>query len=303
MIPLRLLLLFLILAGGLAQAATSYRVQRGDTLIGIAARAGVSQVQIRRANPRLRGDTVRLGQRLQIPNRQLAAKRHHVRPGENLTTIAHRFGLSAGELLRANPQYRGGKTIRAGAVLRIPPRLVAARIGQSGHAGPSGRGAATPVAAATPRPARRAGAAVIQQAGIRVSPAGRSQTGWLWPVPGYHHISSGFGERELDGEDAMHYGVDIVAPTGTPVLAARPGHVLESRADFARGWGWTVVVQHPDGWITRYAHLSRNLVRSGDAVVQGQRIGLVGSTGHSTGPHLHYGTYLRWNPKNPAALY
>ena len=63
------------------------------------------------------------------------------------------------------------------------------------------------------------------------------------------------------------------------------------------------MLQHPDGWITRYAHLSQNLVKAGESVVRGQKIGRVGNTGHSTGPHLHYGTYLRWNPKDPLSLY
>ncbi|MFC6661417.1 M23 family metallopeptidase [Deinococcus multiflagellatus] len=119
---------------------------------------------------------------------------------------------------------------------------------------------------------------------------------WLWPLPGYGAVSSGYGERELLGEREMHYGVDISAPMGTPVLAARAGRVLEARADFARGWGWTVVLQHPDGWVTRYAHLSGTLVRAGELVVQGQPVGRVGNTGRTTGPHLHFGTYLRWGP-------
>ncbi len=115
-------------------------------------------------------------------------------------------------------------------------------------------------------------------------------------------ISSGFGERNLDGDSAMHYGVDIVVPLNTAVRAARAGRVIESRADFSRGWGWTIIVDHGDGWKTRYAHLSRTLARVGDAVVRGQIIARSGNTGHSTGPHLHYGTYLWDVPKNPLTL-
>lgn len=280
-------LLCLTLVVGSAHAATAYRVKSGDTLIGIAARAGVSVGQIRAINPSLRGSSVvKVGRVIQIPNRVIAAKKYHVRSGENLTTIARKFHMSAAQLLRANPEYLGGKNVWAGAVIRIPARNVAAKLGH-----PS------------------SGAAVIRTAGIRVSerqsstPANVASGSWLWPLPGYQYVSSGFGERELGGDNAMHYGVDIVAPTGTPVLAARSGRVLESRPDFDRGWGWTVVLEHPDGWITRYAHLSQNLVKAGEKVTRGQRIGRVGNTGHSTGPHLHYGTYLRWNPKNPMRLY
>jgi murein DD-endopeptidase MepM/ murein hydrolase activator NlpD len=147
----------------------------------------------------------------------------------------------------------------------------------------------------------------VRPAAIRVNsstPAPSSSSGrWLWPVAGYHSISSDYGSRVLDGVREMHYGVDIVAPTGTLVRAARSGRVLESRPDFDRGWGWTVVLEHPDGWITRYAHLSANLAKQGELVTRGQPIGRVGNTGRSTGPHLHYGTYLRWNPRDPLSLY
>lgn len=271
-------------------AATSYRVQVGDTLIGIAERAGVSVAQMRSVNPSLRGSSVvKVGLVLKIPNRQLAARKYHVKEGENLTTIARQFGMSVNQLIRVNPAYRNGKNVWAGAVITIPGRNVAASLGRIPAGG---------------------GPAVIRTAGIRVSERPTPQAArpersgdWLWPVPGHHYISSGFGEREMEGSNAMHYGVDIVAPEGTPVLAARSGRVLESRPDYDRGWGWTVVLQHPDGWITRYAHLSQNLVKKGELVVQGQRVGRVGNTGRSTGPHLHYGTYMRWNPKNPMNLY
>lgn len=283
--PLLSTFLLLLALSSSALSATPYRVRSGDTLGGIAARAGVSVAQIRALNPSLkRTSVVRLGQTLQIPNRQLPARKYHVRAGENLTTIAHKFGMSARELIRANPAYRNGKNVWAGAVITIPGRNVAASLPRT-------------------RTASRS-APVIRTAGIRVSSTQDVENdAWRWPVPGHRYVSSGFGERELHGQEGMHYGIDIVAPEGTPVIAARSGRVLESRADYERGWGWTVVLQHPDGWITRYAHLSQNLVKAGESVVQGQRIGRVGNTGRSTGPHLHYGTYLRWNPKNPLNQY
>ncbi|SMB89254.1 LysM peptidoglycan-binding domain-containing M23 family metallopeptidase [Deinococcus hopiensis] len=288
----------LVLAGSLlgswGSAATSYRVQPGDNLSSIAGRAGVSVSALRAANPSLRNaDQVRAGVTLMVPNRQLPGKTYRVRSGENLTVIAHRSGMTVGQLLRANPQLQGGRLLRAGAVLQIPGRTVAARIG-------NGQGGERPEVQAS-RPARGRGA-TVRPASIRVS-VGPAASGWLWPVAGHAYISSGFGDRTLEGEHEMHYGVDIVAPEGTPVRAARAGRVLESRADFARGWGWTVVMEHEGGWITRYAHLSQNLVRAGEYVTRGQTVGRVGSTGRSTGAHLHFGTYLRWNPRDPLALY
>ncbi|MBB5236102.1 M23 family metallopeptidase [Deinococcus budaensis] len=265
-----------------AGAASSYRIRPGDNLTVIAARAGVSLSALRAANPGLRNaNQVQAGRVLRVPDRQLPARTYRVRSGENLTVIARRHGLTLSGLLNANPQYRGGRVVRIGATLKIPARRVAARTA----------------------PARSGGAATVRAASIRVSAAPASSAGWLWPVRGYAAVSSDFGPRVLEGEREMHYGVDIVAPHGSPVRAARSGRVIESRADFERGWGWTVVIEHPDGWITRYAHLSANLIRAGEPVAQGQVIGRVGNTGRSTGTHLHFGTYLRWNPKDPLSLY
>jgi len=279
------LLLASTLLAAPAQAASSYRVRPGDNLTVIAGRAGISLSALRAANPGLRNaNQVQAGRVLQIPARQLPGRAHRVRSGENLTVIAHRYGLTLSGLLAANPQYRGRRVVRIGATLRIPPRSVQASV----------------QARATPR---SGGAATVRTASIRVSAAPASSQGWLWPVRGYAAISSDFGPRVLDGEREMHYGVDIVAPHGSPVRAARSGRVLESRADNERGWGWTVVIEHEGGWITRYAHLSANLIQAGESVAQGQIIGRVGNTGRSTGTHLHFGTYLRWNPKDPLSLY
>ncbi|THF70736.1 M23 family metallopeptidase [Deinococcus sp. Arct2-2] len=269
--------------GGAALAATSYRVKSGDTLSGIAVRAGVTVAQLRAANPALRdADSVQAGRVLTLPGRVLPATRYRVKEGENLTVIAQRVGLTLTQLVRANPNYAGGKPVWVGAVIQIPARTVAAR----------------PVAA------RTGTTATVRPAAIRVDPVAPASSGaWLWPIAGHRFVSSDYGSRVIDGVRELHYGIDIVAPTGTLVRAARSGRVLESRPDFDRGWGWTVVMQHPDGWITRYAHLSANLVKQGELVVRGQPVGKVGNTGRSTGPHLHFGTYLRWVPRNPLSLY
>jgi murein DD-endopeptidase MepM/ murein hydrolase activator NlpD len=85
----------------------------------------------------------------------------------------------------------------------------------------------------------------------------------------------------------MHKGIDIAAPVGTPVVAAAPGVVVYARWN-SGGYGNLVDIQHPDGSLTRYAHNNRLLVREGEAVEQGQQISEMGSTGRSTGPHLHF---------------
>jgi murein DD-endopeptidase MepM/ murein hydrolase activator NlpD len=98
-------------------------------------------------------------------------------------------------------------------------------------------------------------------------------------------ITSGFGERCLDGVCRLHEGLDIAAPEGTPVQAAAAGTVVF--AGWQDGYGNIVIIDHGNGLATAYGHQSA-IVVTGGAVAQGQTIGAVGSTGHSTGPHLHF---------------
>jgi murein DD-endopeptidase MepM/ murein hydrolase activator NlpD len=123
------------------------------------------------------------------------------------------------------------------------------------------------------------------------------------PVDGAH-ITSGFGMRmhPLLGYTRMHQGIDFGVPTGTPVFAAGDGVVEEAR--WAGGYGRWMKLRHSGGWETAYGHLSSWAVRPGAHVHQGQVIAYSGSTGESTGPHLHYevikgGTKI--NPKGANA--
>lgn len=106
------------------------------------------------------------------------------------------------------------------------------------------------------------------------------------PVTG--RASSGYGERvdPINHTTSLHPGFDLAAPTGTQVGAARGGEVVH--AGPAGTYGNLVIVRHEDGFETRYAHLSEVHVKKGDRVETGQDVGAVGSTGHSTGPHLHF---------------
>lgn len=101
-------------------------------------------------------------------------------------------------------------------------------------------------------------------------------------------VRSRFGPRidPIDRVPRFHRGIDISAPTGTPIGAASAGRVIFSGRD--KGHGNMVAIEHPDGTVTRYAHASQLLVKVGDYVESGQTVALVGSTGHSTGPHLHF---------------
>jgi len=112
-------------------------------------------------------------------------------------------------------------------------------------------------------------------------PQQQAGRGYIWPTQGT--LTSGYGWRW----GRMHKGIDIAAPVGTPVVAAAGGVVVSSGWD-SGGYGNKVDIRHPDGSVTRYGHNSRLLVREGQEVRQGQLISEMGSTGRSTGPHLHF---------------
>ena len=113
------------------------------------------------------------------------------------------------------------------------------------------------------------------------------------------HITSGFGLRlhPILGFTKMHTGIDFGAPSGTPVFAAGDGVVKEAR--WAGGYGRWLEIQHNSQWATGYGHLSGWAVREGERVHQGQVVAYVGSTGRSTGPHLHYEVILGGQKINP----
>lgn len=119
----------------------------------------------------------------------------------------------------------------------------------------------------------------------------------VWPVNG--RLMGGFGERNdpFSGEGAMHTGVDISAPTGTPVHVAADGVVIH--AGWNGGYGRCVIVDHGNNYQTWYAHLSRMDVIEGQEIRQGDVLGAVGTTGRSTGSHLHYEVRIGSTPVNP----
>lgn len=131
-------------------------------------------------------------------------------------------------------------------------------------------------------------------AGIGAGPIRRGSGGLIWPVNG--PITGSFGEAR---PGHMHAGLDISAPTGTPIRAAASGRVVLMA--YTGGYGNYTCVQHTGSMSTCYAHQSRFGTSNGASVRQGQVIGFVGSTGNSTGPHLHFEVRINGAPVSPLA--
>ncbi|HTQ53669.1 MAG TPA: M23 family metallopeptidase [Bryobacteraceae bacterium] len=166
--------------------------------------------------------------------------------------------------------------------------------------GPSGIGAEGRLAPTLPesldeyrflRSYHDAGTNFVRRWHVNVQPS-------IWPVEG--RLMGGYGTRTdpFSGEGAMHTGVDISAPPGTPVRTTADGIV--SFAAWFRGYGQLVIVNHGGGVETYYAHLSHFSVVPGEEVRRGEQIGAVGSTGRVTAPHLHYEVRIGGAPVNPS---
>ena len=134
--------------------------------------------------------------------------------------------------------------------------------------------------------------------GTSLQPAMANTTPSIWPVKG--HITSGYGNRQdpFNGKGAFHPGIDLSAPYGSPVFATADGHVVS--AEWEGGLGHCVKISHGrNGFATIYGHLKEYFVRPGQSVRRGEVIGLVGSSGRTTGKHLHYEVHLRRMNVNP----
>jgi LysM repeat protein len=190
-----------------------------------------------------------------------------VRLGDTLLKIAQRYGLTLAELLQLNPGLQTANLVVGSQVQVVgsaPGRsrllLGLAPVGSGGLSWPE-----------TPR------------YGSERSPGFSDRRGpsLVWPAQGT--FTSGYGWRW----GRMHRGIDIANNVGTPIVAAARGRVTFSGWHDG-GYGYLVEITHPDGSLSRYGHNSALMVREGDAVEQGQVISQMGSTGRSTGPHLHF---------------
>ena len=130
--------------------------------------------------------------------------------------------------------------------------------------------------------------------------ANNPYSSWLiaHPLPN-SRVSSNYGGRTMNGRAERHSGLDLAAPSGTPIYATGPGVVTKS--GWGTGYGQYVEINHGNGYLTRYAHASRLIARVGDRVDAGDHIANVGCTGRCTGPHLHYEVVKDGQRKNPSS--
>ena len=299
----------------LADSFALRTVQSGDSVGSIANRFGVSSASIIEANG-LSGTLIRPGDVLRVPLGEATGgiveaapdpppgfRRHVLASGETLSGIVERYDITLTALVGANPDLSSLDRLPTGVELLIPPRegLVVTLDHPSLLTELLEHYGADPVAVARTNALRspfdlRAGmllflpdvsptAALERLAAVR-----EAENRYVWPVHG--RLTSYFGRRNLGmGTAAFHRGIDVAAPTGTPIVAARSGTVVYSGWSTS-GYGNLVRIRHGDGSETWYAHASRLLVSVGQYVNQGQRIALVGSTGLSTGPHLHFELHI-----------
>lgn len=190
-----------------------------------------------------------------------------VRTGDTLLSVAQRYGMTVTDLVRLNPGVES-TSLTPGVQLMVA-QTAPMRAHMLLALNPTGSGGlgwpelpSFPQVPAAPMPGTVAG-------------------DYIWPTQGV--FSSGYGWRW----GRMHKGIDLANSTGTPIVAAKEGRVTFSGWHDG-GYGYLVEISHADGSITRYGHNSRLLVNPGQEVRQGEAISLMGSTGHSTGPHLHF---------------
>ena len=129
-----------------------------------------------------------------------------------------------------------------------------------------------------------------------VKPGSANSRGYVWPLPSSYSVGETYGYQE----GRFHNGIDIYGDYGAPIVAAKGGTVVEAEpSGYNGGWGLNVLIDHGNGYMTRYAHCSAIAVTVGETISQGQTIGYVGSTGYSTCNHLHFEVYENGSRVDP----
>ena len=239
----------------------TYEVQAGDTVFGIAEKFGIKPETILWSNPMLEQnpDMLRIGDKLVIL--PINGAYHKIKKGDTLEKIAKKYKVKVEDITGYEWNQMDGPdaALTPGEHLIIP-------------------GGTKPFVVRT----------VSVYRGPVPKGAKRGTGNFSWPTSGYLTQGYWYGHR----------AIDIGAWMGAPVVASDSGYVVHAGWD-RTGYGNLIIIDHGNGYRTYYAHLSAIFVRVGDSVSKGVRIGSVGSTGHSTGPHLHFEIRYRNVQRNP----
>ena len=240
-----------------------------------------------------------------------------IRKGDSIGQIAEMFGVSANTILWANNMKKGDKLVDGETLVILPIdglkytvvkgdtlRNIAAKykadvLDIAGYNGMSiedqltvGQELIIPDADMGTSSLSTSKSTKSSSSGSKTSKSsvssGKTVSGYfINPVPGYSRRSQGYHGKN---------SIDLAAPIGTKIIASAPGTVLVARNGYNGGYGNMVIIQHPNGTKTLYGHMSRLGTHTGAKVSRGEVIGYVGSTGHSTGPHLHFEVHGAKNP-------
>jgi len=241
---------------------TTYTVQLGDSLWKIAAQMETDMSNLSTLNPGLVADNLIPGTSIQVVQ-NFQGVIHRTKPGDELVQLSAAFGLDPEVVAEVNG-LSGSRSLEGNALVFLPgarPRVMLAARGE----------------------------VIRRPAPVQVNP---TQSGWVWPITGGRYFSE-FGWRE----EGFHRGLDIAVPTGTPAAAVGAGVV--TLAGWNGGYGYCVIIDHGNGVESLYGHASSVLVSVGQSVNAGELVIQVGSTGNSTGPHLHLEVLVNGTPVNP----
>lgn len=255
----------------------AYTVKEGDTPSTIAARFGVSTNTILWANGIHDGDVIRTGDILVIL--PITGVLHEVKKGDDITSIAKKYNVKVEDIVNQNRLADGGSSLKINQKLIVPDGYISAQEKR-------------PVVAQAPDDdsddSKQDEKEVVVHAPAKPSSSG----GFIWPTT-TKRLSQYFGWH--------HTGIDIPNRALPPIFAAKSGTV--SFSGWLGGYGHLIIIDHGSSTKTYYAHLSRADVKVGESVKQGEVIGRMGSTGRSTGPHLHFEIRKGGKVVNPLSYY
>jgi murein DD-endopeptidase MepM/ murein hydrolase activator NlpD len=258
-----------VAVGTSGSSVVTYIVQEGETVSSIAQKFNISAETILWQNGLGPKSPLKIGDKLEIL--PVSGVTHSVKRGETVSSIAKKYNIEEDKIIGANNLFDGHD-------IQISQKLII----------PGGK-KISPYAA---KPKYTATVNVPQVAPISKLFIPPSQivsgSGMLWPTS-VRRITQYFNWR--------HSAIDIAGPKGTPLYAAEDGTVTFS--GWLKGYGYNVYIDHGNGVMTRYGHASKLYVEKGDAVVKGQTIAAMGSTGWSTGSHLHFEVVIAGVRKNP----